>query len=186
MNKQQIYAVILMGVGLVVGTFLIYQNQKLRLKEGNREKLGSLVVQKGDNFGDVKTFNIVVSTGDLNSGESVPVSSISVKLKVGDKGEKMAFVNERQEPFRKVVPAEKIADDGKWLFPVNTIYEEDGQNYVEFVAVTTDISGYSTLTPMKLGTIYVKTSSVNFPVVEVLKEYTKLMSKVKPVVNILP
>lgn len=186
MNKQQIIAVILIGAGLLAGTFLVYKNEQFRDKMQAREKLGSISFERGDNFGDIKTVNLIISTGDLDTQNEAFISSISIKAKLGNTGEKLEFVDNLHQPALGVTLSDTFADNGEWLFPVNTIYQKDGQYYLDFVAVNTSTSGFSALTPVRLGTVFIKSSLVDTPDFTLVAEDTKMMSKNKPVINILP
>jgi hypothetical protein len=186
MNRQQIIAVILIGIGLFAGSFLVHHNQKLRSRSEDLGELGSVSFERGGSFGDIKTLNLIISTGDLESGNEALISSISIKAKLGDTNADLSFVNDLQESSSEMVPSRSFAKSGEWLFPVNTIYKEEGQYYLELVAVNTSPGGFSSIAPVKLGSIFVKSSSVGIPKAIIVKEYTKMMSKQKPVIDILP
>ncbi|MBN1168901.1 hypothetical protein JXA63_03335 [Candidatus Woesebacteria bacterium] len=186
MNKQQIIAVILIGLGLAAGTVLVYQDQKSRVKIEKREGIGSVHFQKGDGFDNLKAVDLVVSTGDPVSGYETSISSISIKAKIGDPDEEFSFVNNLSKPVEGIVIDDTIEKTGDWTFPLNKIFKKDGQYYLEFIAVNTAGSGFSSLVPVRIGTIFIESSVVEAPKITIVSKYTKMMSKGKPVIDILP
>ena len=126
MNKQQIIAVILVGIGLLAGSVLVYKNQQSRSRSGNREGSGSISFQKGSNFGDVNTIDMVIATGDLKTGNENSISSIAIKAKLGEANQDLTFINELQEPVSGLILSDFFENSGEWLFPINKIYEDDG------------------------------------------------------------
>lgn len=187
MNRDQIIAVIIIGLGLVVGSVFVYRFQKLSVKEDKRDSVGSIVFKGGEISGDVRGFDLLITTGDLENDITVPISSISIKAEIDNGGvTDLRFVNEKQENIDSVYIPKEVSGGDEWLIPVNSIYQEDGKYFLELVAVNTKIEGFSSLIPFKLGSIYIKTSSLNKPTIKIVKDYTKIMSKEKPVVNILP
>jgi hypothetical protein len=170
----------------VAGSFLVYQRQNFKTSQENRESLGSISFQKGDNIGDIKGIDLIFATGDLNSGDKVKISSISVKADIGSVNQNLEFVDGLQKTTSKMVVSENLLKSGEWSFPVNTAYEENGRYYLEFAAVNITPEGFSTIIPVKLGTLFIKTSAVEAPEISLVSGYTKMMSKNKPVIDILP
>ena len=115
---------------------------------------------------------------------SANISYILSSLKIHSLN--IIFVNDLQESASGMVPSSSFSESEGWLFPVNTIYKQDGQYYLDLVAVNITPSGYSTLKPERLGSVYVKSSSIDTPRFLLIENYSKMMSKDKPVVNILP
>lgn len=106
--------------------------------------------------GSIVPFNISMATGGAN------ISSISMRIttQVTGTNPELSIVDSQGNSISQLQLNNDLLITGDWVFPVNSISEQNGNITIEFSAINNSLTGYSNVNFVNLGTFYLLANQV--------------------------
>lgn len=174
--------VIVAIIVLVTGIILVQKRQYIISRALTPSSTGEVTVETTTTDAGYEKIRLLFRTGsDLNNIEAI--STVSLKMSLPNV-KNVLVTNEFGDEIYSIQVNEQLVNGGEWVFPVNHVFYEEGEMVVEFSAVNTSVSGYSSIEHEELATFYLKgvaNRAVKFAFDE---EMSNLYSKRRPVTDI--
>jgi hypothetical protein len=116
------------------------------------------------------------------------ISSLSFRITYPYSGStpELQVVDSSGNPINSLTPDSALASSGSWSFPVKSVTTSGGTVTMDFSAVNTDTSGYTSSSFVPLTTIYFKVNRAPASIVLAFdSDETMMMTKTEPITNIL-
>jgi len=186
-GKRFLYITIILA-GVIAGIFLIKKNQELRRRAAGGEPVAQIMLSTSKLDERLARVDVMFKTGS-EGGNLEKISSLSLRLKYPQDGDKELLLTDKNGiKTDKIYPNENFVNSDSWKFPVNKIYTEDNALNIDFAAVNLTTEGYSAKDFEKIASFYLKLGE-NKEALEyrltVAKDESAIMTKTKPVTNIL-
>lgn len=171
-------------VGIFILWTLVKRVQVLRSDASIPGNIGEVKASAEQYEGDLQKVSLSFHTG-VDEGNSEIVSYLGFRLEVPLEGGLVLLTNESGAQADEINVTEEFSDEDTWAVPVNKIYADENNLYVDFALVNLTKEGFKSHELVKFADFYVQKGVVPVEIeLNVNKDFSFMYTKDRPVVNI--